>query len=702
MSFPVPNLDKVEFEELVEQARALIPRYAPEWTDHNVHDPGMMLLDLIAWIVDQESFQLGFISDKHIEAFAALLGVRRQLAVAAQGLIWPPTDPINSATLLQGVDLDQGAAAFCPEQTELRYQTRHGLHISSAELLAIETQSTFITRDKFVNESIISLNDQRRAGNRVVELIFDRPLIQALSPHPMCLGVELVNNEHEYLDNDQLRSNKLLRESLQGKVTIDYRIEQAGEPWRRLRIEHDETNALNYSGYLLVSFPNEAVEVLQNLPNTSRSRIRIQITERANPLPVKIRTISHNVIPVEQLELKPRSPFLRTSFGEPDESFEVELASMPATENLELEVEESGQFVAWNEISSLEQAGPNDRVFQLLREQDRVVFGNGINGKIPPKNSQIRHLDYRVTRGTAGNQITGLAWQITGAPALAGAGVFGFNRLPIRGGQDRWTLAQLRAAARRFVLDRKALLSNQQLTDRVLTLEKSNVDSAKVLVGYHPFLCNSVSGSRTVVVTPKRDMTTDVLEPVPLIFSRDIESRILDENILGEKIHVLASKRVAISVTAELIIEDGADPDETIAIARERLNARLSDIALPNDDSCFEDKTYLEGIEPWPIGRAVSCQEIKVLLANTPGVVAISQCLIGRLNETPSENDIELAPIEIAIGAQYTLTVFDQRSDKQAKYIQGKKAPRNSSCQDYSEQETRALLKEGGECYECR
>ena len=31
-----------------EEARALIPRYAPEWTDHNDSDPGITLAQLLA------------------------------------------------------------------------------------------------------------------------------------------------------------------------------------------------------------------------------------------------------------------------------------------------------------------------------------------------------------------------------------------------------------------------------------------------------------------------------------------------------------------------------------------------------------------------------------------------------------------------------------------------------------------------------
>ena len=48
MSIALPNLDDRRWSDLVEQGRALIPLYAPEWTDHNASDPGITLMELLA------------------------------------------------------------------------------------------------------------------------------------------------------------------------------------------------------------------------------------------------------------------------------------------------------------------------------------------------------------------------------------------------------------------------------------------------------------------------------------------------------------------------------------------------------------------------------------------------------------------------------------------------------------------------------
>ena len=45
-------LDNIDFGELVEFGRSMIPTYAPEWTDHNYHDPGIMLIELLAFVAD--------------------------------------------------------------------------------------------------------------------------------------------------------------------------------------------------------------------------------------------------------------------------------------------------------------------------------------------------------------------------------------------------------------------------------------------------------------------------------------------------------------------------------------------------------------------------------------------------------------------------------------------------------------------------
>ena len=47
MSIPVPNLDDRSFAELVDAARTRIRQVDPEWIDLSVHDPGIVLVDVL-------------------------------------------------------------------------------------------------------------------------------------------------------------------------------------------------------------------------------------------------------------------------------------------------------------------------------------------------------------------------------------------------------------------------------------------------------------------------------------------------------------------------------------------------------------------------------------------------------------------------------------------------------------------------------
>jgi hypothetical protein len=63
---PIPSLDDKTFAQLIEDAKKQIPRYAPEWTDYNVHDPGIAMLELLAWLAEGQRYYLDQVRNEHI------------------------------------------------------------------------------------------------------------------------------------------------------------------------------------------------------------------------------------------------------------------------------------------------------------------------------------------------------------------------------------------------------------------------------------------------------------------------------------------------------------------------------------------------------------------------------------------------------------------------------------------------------------
>lgn len=78
MPLPVPNLDDRTFDQLATEARSLIPKYFPEWTDHNPSDPGVTLLELFAFLFEIAIYQVNRVPERSLEHFAHLVGVERK------------------------------------------------------------------------------------------------------------------------------------------------------------------------------------------------------------------------------------------------------------------------------------------------------------------------------------------------------------------------------------------------------------------------------------------------------------------------------------------------------------------------------------------------------------------------------------------------------------------------------------------------
>ena len=88
MALPVPNLDDRRFQDLVDDAKRLVQQKCPEWTDHNVSDPGVTLIETFAWMTDQLIYRLNRVPDRNYVKFLELIGVN----------LFPPTAARSQVT----------------------------------------------------------------------------------------------------------------------------------------------------------------------------------------------------------------------------------------------------------------------------------------------------------------------------------------------------------------------------------------------------------------------------------------------------------------------------------------------------------------------------------------------------------------------------------------------------------------------------
>ncbi|MBI5667950.1 MAG: putative baseplate assembly protein [Chloroflexi bacterium] len=76
MPLPLPNLDDRSFEQLVDEARRQIIRSGVDWTDLSESDPGIVLLQLFAYLTETMIYRLNLLPEKAYVAFLRLLGVK--------------------------------------------------------------------------------------------------------------------------------------------------------------------------------------------------------------------------------------------------------------------------------------------------------------------------------------------------------------------------------------------------------------------------------------------------------------------------------------------------------------------------------------------------------------------------------------------------------------------------------------------------
>src|SRR3954469_23888401 len=75
MPLPDPDLADRRFQDLVDDAKRWVQARADRWTDHNVSDPGVTLIETFAHMVDQLLYRLNRVPDRNYVKFLDLIGV---------------------------------------------------------------------------------------------------------------------------------------------------------------------------------------------------------------------------------------------------------------------------------------------------------------------------------------------------------------------------------------------------------------------------------------------------------------------------------------------------------------------------------------------------------------------------------------------------------------------------------------------------
>ena len=602
---PVPDLDTIAFDALVEEGRALIPRYAPGWTDHNLHDPGITLLDLLAWVIDQQIYRIGFVGDPHLRAFAALLGVHPEPAKPARGLLWPAAGPpVREQTM------PAGTRASPAHQPELVFTTCAKVRLSPATIDTMTARSAGKTKRVRADSSGSIRLD---AATDSLELDLQRPLFDdAAGEARLALGLEFAGALPD------------LGSHAAPAILFDYRTSDGA--WHRADSRWIDGSARR-SGVALIDVA------------AAHDVAALRLGFAASPVRTLPTRLAFNVLPVAQIESL-AGIALGTAPGLPDLELSLGAGAIPAVQNvrnpLRISTREPGGNVAWRRVHDLGLSNPQDSDYIFDEARAVIRFGNAVNGRIPLAGIQINRAALDITAGAQGNLVAGLAWRVHGVSDDSAWK----NLEAIAGGCDSWDRDTLLTALRRRSRARSAMLGDSELRSAAANLQGFGLDRAEVLPRFLPTLpTRSVPGARTLLLYPGNGVEgSDAWVDA-------IEARLAPRRVLGERLSVAAAEPVTIAVAADLLIASGSDAPSIEESVRAVLQARLSASRKSPE------------IDPWPSGRSVTIGEIEALVAGVEGVVAVPRLRLGGRGDPPEQVSVPLERIEVAVAGTIDLTL---------------------------------------------
>lgn len=486
MPLPTPILDDRSYQQLRDELVRRIPVYTPEWTDHNASDPGITLLELFAFLGENLLFRFNQIPESTKLTFLKLLRIPMRAAVPARAMI-----------TLERVDTGPGAAD--PVKVDLGTAASAGNlpFETTTEVTAWPLSAVAVARIKadpptqpeavdYANASIDALNglgQNKTAVYYTTELAPVDPAAPDALPLDVgkavdgALWIALLRTKTTdvtKLGNALINVGFVPDEDIVGIAEVDAcpgdrpadngpeMIWQVSTPtmtngdpkFLALAVEGDTTRGLSQQGVVRLSLPKDPTAFgipdpkdeylvgtgtfpppLDDPDQASNLICWIRAARRDTDRPLgRVLYLCVNATEVLQARTA-KTEFLGTGTGDASQTYSlVNHPALPRT--AEVQVEEDGRWVDWDEVDGFEASTGDSRHYVLDAEAGTVRFGNGIRGKVPQIGQRMRVVRYRYGGGTAGNVGPKAIAKLEGLSQVKAS-----NPLAARGGAPAETVA---------------------------------------------------------------------------------------------------------------------------------------------------------------------------------------------------------------------------------------------------------------------
>ncbi|MGH3240123.1 MAG: putative baseplate assembly protein, partial [Spirillospora sp.] len=368
MPLTAPNLDDRRFQQFVDDAKRYIQQRCPEWTDHNVSDPGVTLIEAVAHMVDQLVYRLNRVPEKNHVAFLELLGISLLPPSAARTDVtfWLSAPQDDDVVLPTGVEV---ATLRTEHEDAVVFATDRELRIVPSELAAVAVQpagGTIAdhTADVRGEEDFACFSAAPRPGD-----VLAFGLSAAV---PSCTVMITLGSRVDGVGVDP-RQPPLRWEAW------------TGEGWRECEVASDGTGGLNRAGEVVLHVPDG--HVMSRLGVQEAGWLRCRVTEPLSGQPFY--SVSPTIRSAEAATVGGTAgavhaeTILDETIGEaagvPGERFRTEHAPVVTGDpSLVLEISDGGGWREWKAVEHFSASGPADRHFRLDAATGEISFGPAV------------------------------------------------------------------------------------------------------------------------------------------------------------------------------------------------------------------------------------------------------------------------------------------------------------------------------------
>lgn len=673
MSLPDLNLDDRKFQDIVDEAKRRIALRCPEWTEHNVSDPGVTLIELFSSMTESIIYRLNQVPEKNYRQFLELIGISLLPAEPAMthlrfNLVQPLADRLASGVpepyvippystlvgvnrrdneepiefeLQEQISLTKPGLIHCvsipARQDEASVKGRPSLPLASLPLEDLSPSESPRTTTK--GYPIFSKDPQKGEGAQLGDCLY-LGFSSELSGFTLRLEFACVTNAAEGLDREnplhawQVWTDKGWQgirpientlkgfDASKGNVVLQLpqnleRREVAGTAawWVRCRHGEDVTDPLRSNA------PLKAYDRSPRILDVSASTVG------------GIGMSSHSLTITEEP--------IGQSDGLPGQTMRVRNSP-----TLALRSELEGVWVGplgsdiddrqrWTQVPDFSLSGPDSRHFTFDPLTGTVAFGPNITapdgtthqyGAIPAKGETI-FVNYRVGGGAKGNVKAGILRVPRSALPFVESVT---NPEAATGGRDIESLDHAKQRAKHVLKIRERAVTAEDYADLALEAEGEKpgrawclqaIDRAGIKgvppgtarVVLLPRIADSVLQPRPAELTPRRELIESVF--------RHLDARRLMTTVL----EVVPAKLRFVSVRLQIAVKAGFSEETTRAAAERALYKFLHPLQGGTDGM------------GWPFGRALTLHDIYSVV----GIVAGVAYLHGAVDVFVSDYDLD-------------------------------------------------------------